>query len=283
MKIAVLADVHANFLALQAVSADIDAWQPDAVILAGDLVNRGPRPEECLRFVQDRRRKQDWRWVRGNHEDYVIAMDNPKMPRHGPVFDVHRPSFWTYQRLSCDVSALCSMPFQQSLPDPVDREVRIVHASMLGNRVGIYPETSDDELAARIGLANPELVQPAVLCVGHTHRALARSLDGTLVVNAGSAGLPFDGDTRPGYARLTFNKDAWQAEIRRVDYDLQAAERDFYESGYFEEAGPLVRLVQIELHEARSQLYHWSLRFQDRALQGEISMEESVRRFLGEV
>ena len=51
MKIALLADIHANFSALQTVSADIETWQPDLVIVAGDLVNRGPKPKECLEFV----------------------------------------------------------------------------------------------------------------------------------------------------------------------------------------------------------------------------------------
>ena len=48
MKIAVLADIHGNLPALEAVAAHVEAWQPDRVIVAGDLVNRGPRPLECL-------------------------------------------------------------------------------------------------------------------------------------------------------------------------------------------------------------------------------------------
>ena len=35
MKIAVLADVHANFPALQPVTEHIHAWQPDVVVGAG--------------------------------------------------------------------------------------------------------------------------------------------------------------------------------------------------------------------------------------------------------
>ena len=58
MKLAVLADIHANWPALQAVTEHLEAWQPDQVIVDGDTVNRGPRPAECLRFVQDRQRKQ---------------------------------------------------------------------------------------------------------------------------------------------------------------------------------------------------------------------------------
>lgn len=281
MRIAVLTDIHANFVALQAVSAQIEAWGPDQVFMAGDLVNRGPRPAECLRFVQEKMQSEGWRWVRGNHEDYVISQARQDAPHQGPHFEVHKASYWTYQQLGCDVSALESMPFQQSLLDPLGNEVRIVHASMRGLRDGIYPETSDSALAGKIrgNSSSPPGAPPAVFCVGHTHRPLVRRLDSTLVVNAGSAGLPFDGDTRPAYAQLTYQNGEWQAEIVRVAYDLQAAERDFYTSGYLPDAGPLVDLVLVELREARSQLYNWSIRYQDRAWRGEITMADSVKEF----
>ena len=96
---------------------------------------------------------------------------------------------------------------------------------MSTNRVGIYPETPDRDLESKIAPPRPLLV------VGHTHFALVRRLNSTLVVNAGSAGLPFDGDTRPAYAQLTWQSDGWKARITRVDYDLAQAERDFYEEG----------------------------------------------------
>ncbi|HLB49171.1 MAG TPA: metallophosphoesterase [Anaerolineales bacterium] len=60
MKIAILADIHANIVALQTVADHIGQWRPDAVIVAGDVVNRGPRPLGCLRFVQEKQRAKGW-------------------------------------------------------------------------------------------------------------------------------------------------------------------------------------------------------------------------------
>lgn len=274
MKLAVLADVHANFAALQAISAHIEAWRPDRVVVAGDLVNRGPHPAECLQFVQEKQRAQGWLLVRGNHEDYVLSNARPDAPSSGPAFEVNRPSHWTYERMNKDVSALEAMPFEQRLPTLDGKDACIVHASMRGNRDGIYPTTPDETLAAQIGDG------PSLLCVGHTHIPLIRRLNGTLVVNVGSAGLPFDGNTYPAYAQLTWQDGNWEANIVRVPYDLQQAERDFYESGYLEEAGPLIDLVLIELRSARSLLFHWSAAYQARALSGEISMRASVDEFI---
>jgi predicted phosphodiesterase len=284
MRIAVLTDIHANLVALNTVIEDIDAWQPDQVIVAGDIINRGPRPAECLSLIRARQRTRGWLTVRGNHEDYVLAQAQPDAPRSGPASEVHRASRWTMEKLGAQTPLLMSMPFQQDLYDPAGRLVRIVHASMLGNRIGIYPETTDDELAYKIGILTSDeskvAIAPALFCVGHTHRPLIRTLKDCLVVNAGSAGLAFDGDTRASYARLTWRDKGWDAEIIRLKYDIHAAEQDFIDSGYLSEAGPLVQLVRIELNEARSMLFGWALRFQERVMAGEISMEQSVQAYL---
>lgn len=282
MKIAVLADIHANLVALRSAASHIDKWQPDWVIVLGDLVNRGPRPAECLQFVSAKVEQEGWLLVRGNHEDYVISQSDPDSPKSGPIFDVHRASYWTYQQLSCDVSDLVAMPFQQSLFDPHGGEVRFVHASMQGNRIGIYPETSDSELDKRVNTnkseGNSQL--PILLCVGHTHRPLIRKRRNTLVVNAGSTGLPFDGDKRLAYAQLQFIQGAWRAKIIRLEYDIARAERDFHESGYLDGGGPLVKVVLHELQTASSQLYYWAEKYQDLALSGDISMQFSVNQYL---
>jgi hypothetical protein len=152
---------------------------------------------------------------------------------------------------------------------------------MLGNRDGIYPETSDSALIRKIGLS----VTPypiAGICVGHTHRPLIRHLDHVLVVNAGSAGLPFDGNNRPSYAQITLQENHWRATIVRVDYNLIKAAEDFRLTGYIDDAGPLAELVLVELLEARSQLYQWAVKYQHRAMIGDLTMHESVRQFLAE-
>ncbi len=274
MKLAVLADIHANLIALETVTAHLEAWHPDRVIVGGDVVNRGPRPRECLQFVQAKQKSEGWLLVRGNHEDYVISFTQPDAPRCGPVFEAHRHSHWTYRQLNGNVAALAAMPFQQSLVGPDGLEVRVTHASMKGIRDGIYPKMPEEELRAKI---QPS---PAVLCVGHTHRPLVRQLDQTLVVNVGSAGLPFDGDSRASYAQLQWLKGRWQAEIIRLDYDRRQAEQDFFETGFMEGSGPLGWLILDELRTAHSRLYQWTATYQEAVLAGQMTMAESVEAFL---
>jgi predicted phosphodiesterase len=274
MKIAILADIHANLVGLQTVIAHLRQWQPNVVIVAGDVVNRGPRPAECLRLVQTMQQTAGWRLVRGNHEDYVLGHAQPNAPRHGPRFAVHQHSYWTFRQLNGHIAALEAMPFQHSLPGPDGGEVRITHASMRGIRDGIYPETTEADLRRKIDPA------PTVLCVGHTHRPLVRMVDDTLVVNAGSVGLPFDGDPRPAYAQLLWRPSGWQAEIVRLAYDHQQAEQDFFETDFMEGSGPLGELILDEFRVARSRLYQWTNTYQARVLAGQMSVARSVREYM---
>jgi predicted phosphodiesterase len=277
MKVAVLADIHGNMPALQVVSKHIEDWRPDAVLLAGDVVNRGPKPLECLRIVQAKMEEDSWQVVRGNHEDYVLKQARPEAPRKGPKFEIDRSAFWTFQQLIDQVSSLKALPFQVNVFDPAGREVRAVHASMRNNRDGIYIDTSKEDLRQKIAPA------PTVLCVGHTHKPLIRCIDDTLVINVGSVGMPFDEDKRASYAQLIWQNGIWQAELTRLGYDRQQTERDFFSTGFFEGAGELARIMLLEFRQARAYLHLWIRRYEAAVLAGEISLNTAVNEFLSSV
>lgn len=275
MKLAVLADIHANLPALRAVLDHIDAWQPDAVVVAGDIVNRGPRPAECLRLVQERQHTAGWRLLLGNHEEYVLHQAQPDTAHSGPRFEIFRSSYWTLQQLNGDVASLQALPFSQSLFAPDGSEVRIAHASMRGTRDGIFPDTPNDVLRVQVGRPHASL-----FVVGHTHVPLVRRIDHTLVVNVGAVGMPFDGDPRASYGQLTWLRGDWQAGIVRVAYDRSQTEQDYVDTGFLADGGALARLMLQELRLARSQLFQWALDYETPVLAGELSMDESVERHL---
>lgn len=276
MKIAVLSDIHGNLPALEVVAADIERWGADLTVVNGDVVNRGPLPQICWAFVQERREESGWRVVGGNHEQYVAEWQDPDVPRQGAAFEVNRSSYWTYRKLGAEASALVELPEQETVIDPGGGEVRITHGSMRGNTDGIYPETEAAELAEQIAPA------PTVFCTGHTHRPLLRRLNGTLVVNSGSAGTTFDGDPRASYAQLVWERGSWQARIVRLPYDRAHAARDFVESGFMAEAGPVVRIFFEEWWQARPMIYRWTQQYQAAVLAGEIGLAAAVDAFLAD-
>ncbi len=272
-KLAVLSDIHGNFAALQAVADHIDRWSPDAVVVAGDIVNRGPRSRECLRFVLARAADSGWRLIRGNHEEYVLNV--ARDPGDCPGLDgaVRENVGWTAQQLGDELATIDDLPNQVSLRAPDGGEARVVHASMRHNRDNILPDTPDEILREQIAPA------PPLICVGHTHRPLVRTIDATLVVNAGSAGLPFDHDVRASYAQLVWQA-GWQATIARVEYDREQTARDYITTGFMHDSGPIAALIYDEFRTAHPRLSRWIARYKDAVSAGQLTPAESVRDYL---
>jgi hypothetical protein len=95
-------------------------------------------------------------------------------------------------------------------------------------------------------------------------------------------GLPFDGDTRLAYARLTRRRRGWQAQIVRVPYDVAATARRYAESGMLEAVGAHAHIMLRELQTGRSLLFDFVPTYHERVLAGAISLDEAVREYLGE-
>jgi putative phosphoesterase len=277
MKIAVLADIHGNLPALEAVIADIEQWRPDQVVIAGDVVNRGPRPLECLNLAMQMVRQNGWLILQGNHEEYVINQANLNLEKTPGEREISRNAQWTYGRLNRDVSPLQAMPRQIELTGPDDRPLRFVHASMISNRDGIYPNNKLGELRRLIAPA------PAVLCAGHTHRPVIHKVDDSLAINVGSVGMPFDDDRRASYARLTWTDGRWRPKIIRLRYDWDQTEQDFFQTGFLPDAGDLARIMLVEFQQARPLLNIWTRRYYDAVIAGNIAIANSVAQFSREM
>jgi putative phosphoesterase len=276
MKIAVLSDIHGNLAALEQVIEHVESWQPDQVVVNGDIVSRGPRSRDCFLLLQEKQRQADWFLLKGNHEEYVLDCGRPDCPMAGPAYEINRFAHWTYQQLNGEIKALAALPEQFEWTAPDGRTLRVVHASMRNNRDGIYVRTSDDELRNQL---DPP---PAVFVTAHTHRPLIRQLDDTLVVNTGSVGAPFDNDRRASYGQFSWSCEGWRAQVARVPYDRQKTECDYVESGFLDEAGPLAQLMLLELRKARGLIFRWAHHYETAVRNGDLTMEESVRRVMAE-
>ena len=155
MKIAVFADVHSNLDALETVLDHIDLWRPDRILCAGDIINRGPHPRTCTERVLDRAKAEDWGVIRGNHERYVLNYGDGNWPDGGPEYDIQRHAKWTYDQLDGLVEPLAALPVQWDMQDDFGNELRMVHASMLGDRRGIFPDDADEALREKIARRRP--------------------------------------------------------------------------------------------------------------------------------
>lgn len=274
MRVAVFSDVQANWEAMQVVVDDILAWNPELVVMNGDLVNRGPSNLPCLESFQRLRRDRGWLPVRGNHEDWVLRC--LRQPPSSEI-DAQMRLFadFAVRQLGAKAEWMDDWPDHLSFADPGGTHwVHVTHGSMKGNRAGVSQTVEDAELAQRL----PDDV--ALFVGAHTHKALKKHFAGIDVINVGSVGSPFDGDPRASYGRLEFRNSGWHTEIVRLPYDRAATERAFVESGFMELGGPLARIIFQEWKRAELLIRYWGVRYRDAVLAGEVDLAVSVDEFL---
>lgn len=273
MKLAVLSDIHGNVPALEAVLEHLASWRPDRVVVNGDLVSRGPCSLAVLQTLQ--RGLPEATLLRGNHEHFVLQCAAEPDSAHAVL---HAFAYWSMRQLGDRVETL------REWDDHLDwtgleqgSSFHITHGSRHGNRDGLKPEINDSALRDKVGSGR------ALFVGSHTHRPMVRDLDGDLVVNTGSVGQPFDGDARASYARCQFVGGRWQVAIARVAYDKQRAERDFFDSGFLDQCGPLARLIFTEHRYNRMLLGTWMGRYGAAVDAGSVAAETAVRDFLSEL
>lgn len=275
MKIAVLSDVHGNLPALQRVLEDIGDWQPERVIVNGDLLSRGPCSLAVLQALEAYHLPVTP--LRGNHENFLLYLrDHPPSPA-SPTYEMDRFALWTVAQLGDELERVIRWDDHVDMEELEGGSLHITHGSRMGDRHGIHQEISDEELVGRLG-------DPRDLFVAsHTHRPFTRRFEGRLIVNTGSVGQPFDGDTRACYIRLHFTAGSWREEVVRVSYDRERAARDFYDSGFIEGAGPFGELIMQEFKQARVLVGPWRARYLERIRAGAISVTDALSEYRNDI
>ena len=228
MRVAVISDVHANYHALEAVLEEIDAERVDAVWCLGDTVGYGPLPNECCDAVKGRAD----RCLVGNHDLVVLG----ELTVSDFNDEAAAAAIWT-----SEVLTHASLAFLESLkPSGEVDGVDLFHASA---RDPVWEYVLTEE-AARATL---ELSDAPLVLVGHSHVALAITLDngqvlgglapggsqveldGRWLLNPGSVGQPRDGDPRAAWMLLDLEQRS--AGFRRVPYSIRQTQSEMRERG----------------------------------------------------
>jgi predicted phosphodiesterase len=205
MNVLALYDIHGNSDALRAVLADPRAADPDAVVVGGDVV---PGPFASASLARLRAINAPTHWLRGNGEREVAAAIDGPAPTADDVSG--RTASLTAAEIGTSLARnLAARPLCVQLDG-----VLYCHAT----------PRSDEELVTRI--SPPEHlaevlsgVEEELVVGGHTHQQDARTAEGRRFVNAGSVGLPYEGD---GAARWLWVADG-VPHLQRTEYDAAAA------------------------------------------------------------
>jgi putative phosphoesterase len=204
MRVAALYDVHGNLPALDAVLADVEAAEVDAVVVGGDIAI-GPMPRETLARVLELGERA--LFLRGNGDREIAAAPA------GSGLWIERTRWSAEQLERGQLAWLAALPDTQSLSVDGLGDVLFCHGSPRSDEE-ILTRISPEE---RVAAAVSDVEEQVVVC-GHTHVQFDRDVAGKRLVNAGSVGMPYE--AQPGAYWALLGPDV---ELRRTDYDLEAA------------------------------------------------------------
>jgi putative phosphoesterase len=234
MQVGVIADVHGNLVALDAVLSDMPAV--DRLVCAGDVVGYNPWHAECLAVIRgETDALSDTAaatlpdgavpTVMGNH-DRAVAFDTAygfnRMAAAG--VDHARETLSEEQ-----IEWLADFPEQRVV---CDGRLKLVHGHPEDPDRYTYPEEYEP------GMLGDE----DVLVTGHTHVQGHAAFDEGLVLNPGSVGQPRDGDPRAAYALVDFEEHT--IEGHRVEYDIERVVEEVEAAGLPERIGTRLRSGQ---------------------------------------
>jgi len=211
MRVAVLADIHGNLPALEAVLRDVAEAEVDAIVLNGDIAD-GPMPGETmdgLLGLGDRAV-----WVRGNGERWLVeAYDGTFQPDPSPTSAPAEWFSWCAGRLTgAQRDRLADLPLTVTLDVDGLGPVAFCHATARDDNEFILVDSPLRHFHDAFG-SLPE----RTVVVGHTHMPFDRLADTRRVINPGSVGMPYG---HQGAAWALLGPDV---VLRRTAYEVTEA------------------------------------------------------------
>lgn len=229
MRIALISDLHANEIALDAALRDIRRVGVDQLVCLGDVATLGPRPKEILARLRD----LGCACILGNHDEFLF---NPGLLQtYTEVPIIVQGVDWCRAQLSSDEldfvrSFRAGMEIDlDGLDGRGERKLLLFHGTPRSHMEELLSATPPDQVD-RMLAGHSALVMAG----GHTHFQMLRQHHGILLVNPGSVGLPFK-DFVPGsaptvmshaeYAIVESHAHGVAVHLHRVSLDRGALRR----------------------------------------------------------
>lgn len=219
MRVALIADIHGNCVALEAVLADLEQEPVDQLVCLGDVAATGPQPREALARLQ----ALAYPVVMGNTEDWLLN------PEPWPAEDEDGRAVLEIELWGADQLTETERAFIRSFQPTVEvslgegQSSLCYHGSPRSYDDVIRPTTPEEVLEDLLAG-----IDAGILAGGHTHEPMVRVFGEKLLVNPGSVGLP---RIQAGgkvwnplwaeYALLKARDGQLSVELRRVPVDFE--------------------------------------------------------------
>lgn len=240
MKIAVLADIHGNLTAFNAVLKKIKELKIDKIIVAGDHISDCPSPTQIL----DRLMSPEFICIKGNRENYILSEDSEtSWPNYRQMDSIT----WTKKQLNKrHMDWIENLEEQRVISFEHCDSIRVVHGST-------------DDICEHLYKEKPKRLQEVLNCIdenvlicGHSHLTWSINIEDRLVINPGSVGVSFNNSVSADFAILNWEESGWNASHISVPYNIEELKHDFITSGLYEEGGIWGKLILKSLADGRN-------------------------------
>lgn len=280
MKYAVIADIHANLPAFQAVLKDAEAQGAEKFLVLGDYFMCMPWANETVELIRTLKNA----YVISGNEDLYYDICKGKDLYH-PEDAQFLSLYWAYRVLRAENrSYIDSLPEQMEFTLPVS-EGKVNISFFLAHGAKSYVEESlEDRLTSKVNnyfkqepysdMAYQRFIRKAlndntafqsripelekgIYLFGHSHLQWHYEKDGRLFVNPGSCGFPLDGNPVPSYTLLTVTEDENPSvfiEERRVQYNMTDTVNQIRNSDLYAFAPEWSELIIAEMEAAYEQI-----------------------------
>src|SRR3712207_4120414 len=226
MRYALIADIHGNLPALEAVLADGDTRESvNAVYHLGDLGGYAPWPNEVVATLQDR----GITGIAGNYDSTVATdyehcgckAETPRQEEHS-----HLSYGWTLSQVTPETKQYLGGAALQDGPEtPRRAQVSPPDHPRARNTHPQHPLLDRGPSRLLLLEDGPGCGRQGgdLIAFGHTHKPWHRVVEGVHFLNTGSVGKPKDGEWRAGYVLVEAGEEIGPVEFVRVKYDLERA------------------------------------------------------------
>lgn len=207
MRVAALYDIHGNRPALEAVLQEVERERVDLILIGGDVA-WGPFPRDTVELLHQ---LGNATFIRGNADREVAQRFGTADGLDDITADIN---LWAADQLDAEHLDWLKQLDTDFIGD-VDQlgNVLFCHGSPRSDEEAITPLSPEDRLESALS----DVRERTVVC-GHTHIQFRRDFRERHIVNAGSIGLPYQGEAGAYWALL-----GPVVELRRTNYDLEAA------------------------------------------------------------
>ena len=211
MIIAVLGDIHGNYLALKEVLNDIQKEGIGHLLISGDIVGYYYHPDK----VFDELARWSYELIQGNH-DYMFGRIYRGDQKFG---EWYKQKYGNGIEIALEVLNQKTCEFLSELPTKKEiniggRNILLCHGSPWNPDEYIYPD-SPESIVKRCAKDHFD-----VIIMGHTHYPMVKHINSTVIINPGSVGQPRNNIPGADWAILDLN--TLDVQLKHVQYDISA-------------------------------------------------------------